>query len=128
DEAERQVDTQEPAVPAEEAPAGQSWFSRLKTGLSRTGQSLGGLFVDARLDEDLYEELETALIMSDAGMEATESLLTALRARVRKERLTEPAQARKALCELLTQHLSVLEKPFEADRVKPLVIMIAGVN
>lgn len=105
-----------------------SWFSRLKKGLSRTGQSLGGLFVDVKLDESLYEELETALIMADAGMEATEKLLTALRAKVRKERLTEASQAREALRELLAEHLAVLEKPFVIGARQPLVVMIAGVN
>src|SRR5690625_2398036 len=81
---------QEPAA----APSKTSWLTRLKSGLSRTGQSIGGLFVDVKLDEALYEELETALIMADAGMEATDKLLTALRAKVKKERLTEARQAR----------------------------------
>ncbi len=110
------------------APSRASWFSRLRSGLSRTGQSIGGLFTDATLDESLYEELETALIMADAGMEATQSLLKALRARVRKDRLTTPAQARAALRELLADHLRVLERPFTIDAAKPLVMMIAGVN
>src|SRR3546814_15726119 len=64
-----------------------SWLARLKKGLSRTGQNIGGLFVGVKVDEDLFEELEAALIMADAGMEATQKLLTALRARVRKKRL-----------------------------------------
>lgn len=124
-------ETPPPTPPPAEAPAAQapaSWFSRLRKGLSRTGQSIGSLFVDVQLDEDLYEELETALIMADAGMEATESLLSALRARVRKERLTTAGQARVALRELLADHLRVLEKPFPIDQAKPLVMMIAGVN
>lgn len=110
------------------APSRPSWLARLKKGLSRTGQNIGGLFVDVKLDEDLYEELETALIMADAGMEATNKLLAALRARVRKERLTEAAQARDALRDLLAEHLAPLEKTFPLGRVKPLVVMIAGVN
>lgn len=105
-----------------------SWFARLKRGLSRTGQSIGGLFVDVKLDEDLYEELETALIMADAGMEATTSLLEALRNRVRKDRLTDAMQARAALRELITEHLKPLEKEFPLGSAKPLVMMIAGVN
>lgn len=108
--------------------SGGSWLSRLKRGLSRTGQSIGGLFVDVKLDEDLYEELETALIMADAGMEATTALLEDLRTRVRKERLTDPMQARAALRDLITQHLKPLEKDFPLNSAKPLVMMIAGVN
>lgn len=107
---------------------GGSWFARLRKGLSRTGQSIGGLFVDVQLDEDLYEELETALIMADAGMDATTQLLEALRAKVRKERLTEAMQARAALRDLLTEHLQPLEKTFPLGSVKPLIVMIAGVN
>lgn len=110
------------------APSKASWLTRLKSGLSRTGQSIGGLFVDVKLDEALYEELETALIMADAGMEATDKLLTALRAKVKKERLTEARQARQALRELLTEHLEPLEKPFVIGNAKPMVVMIAGVN
>ena len=68
------------AAPAQEAPKKASWLSRLKQGLSRTGQSIGGLFVGVKVDENLFEELESALIMADAGLEATEALLTAARA------------------------------------------------
>ena len=83
----------EAAPPAQEAPKKASWLSRLKQGLSRTGQSIGGLFVGVKVDENLFEELESALIMADAGLEATETLLTALRAR-EKERIEDPAKVR----------------------------------
>ncbi|MFA7474355.1 MAG: signal recognition particle receptor subunit alpha, partial [Castellaniella sp.] len=75
----------EPASP-ESASTG-SWLGRLRRGLSRTGQSLGGLFSGVKVDETLFEELETALIMADAGVEATEKLLAELRARVRRQRI-----------------------------------------
>lgn len=113
----------------EDAPkAKSSWFSRLKSGLSKTGQSISTLFVGVRVDEDLFEELETALIMADTGVEATEQLLTKLRARVKKEKIDQAEGVRQALRDVLTEHLQVLEKPFEIGRVKPLVVMIAGVN
>lgn len=115
-------------APQPEPPAKRSWLSRLKQGLARTGQNLGGIFVGVKVDEDLFEELETALIMADAGMEATEKLLTALRARVKKERLTDAQAVKVALGELLTDHLKPLEKTFPLDAAKPLVVMIAGVN
>ncbi|MER1966916.1 signal recognition particle-docking protein FtsY [Castellaniella sp. GW247-6E4] len=107
---------------------GGSWLSRLRRGLSRTGQSLGGLFVNVKVDEALFDELETALIMADAGVEATEKLLTALRARVRKERLEDPAAVKAALRDILAEHLKVLEKPFVVGEAAPMVVMIAGVN
>src|SRR5690606_22059667 len=62
-----------PVAESEEAPrAKTSWLKRLTTGLSRTGQSISSLFVGVKVDENLFEELETALIMADAGVEATE--------------------------------------------------------
>lgn len=109
-------------------PEKSSWLSRLRSGLSRTGKSLGGLFVGVKVDENLFEELETALIMADAGVEATASLLDGLRARVRKERIEDAAQVKTALRELLTEHLRPLEREFDLSRAKPLVVMIAGVN
>lgn len=105
-----------------------SWLSRLKKGLSRTGESIGSIFTSVKLDENLYEELEEALIMADSGLEATEQMLDDLRRQVKRERLTEASQAKQALKEILTKHLEKLEKPFEVGKVKPLVIMIAGVN
>lgn len=105
-----------------------SWMQRLKKGLSRTGQSIGGLFVGVKVDDDLFDELETALIMADAGVDATQQLLAALRTRVRKEKLSDGAQVKTALRDILAQHLSVLEKPFPLGKAAPLVIMIAGVN
>jgi len=115
-------------VKAPEAVAKKSWLSRLKEGLSRTGQNLGGIFVGVKVDEDLFEELETALIMADAGMEATEKLLAALRARVKKDRLTDAAAVKSALADILTEHLQPLEMAFPLGSAKPLVVMIAGVN
>ncbi|WP_436408661.1 signal recognition particle-docking protein FtsY [Achromobacter insolitus] len=113
---------------AAEAPKKASWLSRLKQGLSRTGQSIGGIFVGVKVDENLFEELESALIMADAGLEATEKLLTALRARVKKERIEDPAKVKAALRQLLADHLRPLERAFDLKRTQPLVVMIAGVN
>ncbi|MEI2417019.1 signal recognition particle-docking protein FtsY [Orrella sp. JC864] len=105
-----------------------SWLNRLRSGLSRTGKSLSGLFVGVKVDESLFEELETALIMADAGVEATEKLLAALRAKVRKDRIDDAQQVKAALRELLAEHLKPLERTFDLQRAKPLVVMIAGVN
>ncbi len=115
---------QAPVAPGAKA----NWLSRLKQGLSRTGQSLGGLFVGVKVDESLFDDLETALIMADAGVEATETLLAALRVRVRKDRLDDAAAVRAALRDILANHLAPLEKPFPLGRFAPLVVMIAGVN
>ncbi|MCD8504187.1 MAG: signal recognition particle-docking protein FtsY [Burkholderiaceae bacterium] len=107
-------------------PARQSWMSRLRQGLART--SIGGIFVGSKLDESLYEELESALIMADAGVQASTALINSLRQKVRKDRLQSAAEVRQALADVLTEHLQPLQKPFEVGSVKPLVVMIAGVN
>jgi fused signal recognition particle receptor len=114
--------------PLPDANAKRSWLTRLKTGLSKTSSSLTGIFVGAKIDDDLYEELETALLMSDAGVEATEFLLESLREKVRIDRLTDPQQVKVALRTLLVDLLKPLEKSLMLGRAQPLVMMIAGVN
>ncbi|SAL25521.1 signal recognition particle-docking protein FtsY [Caballeronia choica] len=114
--------------PAPDSSAKKSWISRLKHGLSKTSSSLTGIFVGAKIDEDLYEELETALLMSDAGVDATEFLLEALREKVRAERLTDAMQVKIALRSLLVDLLKPLEKSLMLGRAQPLVMMITGVN
>lgn len=113
---------------ADPTPVKTSWLSRLKGSLAKTGQSISTLFVGVKVDESLFEELETALIMADTGVEATEQLLKTLRARVKKDRIDDAEGVKQALREVLTEHLKVLEKPFEIGQVKTLVVMIAGVN
>jgi len=115
-----------PAVDPTPAPA--NWFARLKRGLTRTGQSLGGLFVGAKVDEALYDELETALLLADAGLEATGQLLAKLRARAKQESITDAAALKLALADILTDHLQPLERDFTLNAARPLVVMIAGVN
>jgi fused signal recognition particle receptor len=114
--------------PAPEAAQKQSWMARLRSGLSKTSAGLTGIFVRTKIDDDLYEELETALLMSDAGVEATDFLLGALREKVRTQRLTDPQQVKAALRGLIVDLLRPLEKSLVLGRAQPLVMMIAGVN
>ena len=120
----------EPIVPelVPTVPTQGSWFSRLKTGLSKTSASLTTLFIGARIDDELYEELETALLISDAGVEATQFLLDGLKRKVKEEKLTEAEQVKLALKNLLLDLLTPLQKPLELGRHQPLVMMISGVN
>lgn len=105
-----------------------SWVKRLKSGLSRTSSSLSTLFTGTKIDEVLYEELESALLMADAGVAATTQLLTALKLRVKQDKLTDAAQVKQALRELMIALLKPLEKPLELGRAQPLVMMMVGVN
>ena len=106
----------------------RSWMDRLKAGLSKTSNNLGLLFVGAKIDEDLYEELEAALLMADAGMDATQFLLDALRKKVRDDKVQDAAGVKNALRSLMHELLLPLQKPLELGRHEPLVMMIAGVN
>ena len=116
--------TPEPAAPhpspaASSAPPANraSWFVRLKSGLKKTGSSLTTVFTGTHIDEALYEDLETALLMADAGVAATQYLLHDLRQRVKQARATEPAQVRALLADALA-----------VGEYCPTVIMVAGVN
>lgn len=123
-------DLEEEIVPAEPLPVEQkkSWMQRLKAGLSKTSSNLTTLFVGAKIDDELYEELESALLVSDAGVEATQFLLDALKKKVKDEKLTEASQVKTALRTLLIDLLKPLQKPLVLGRHQPLVMMIAGVN
>jgi len=112
--------------------AATSWTARLRNGLARTRATLGGglgaLFGGSAVDEALYEELESALLTADCGVEATRALLERLRARARREGITEPVSLKRALQEELRALLAPLERKLDLERAKPLVIMVAGVN
>lgn len=106
----------------------RSWLSRLKAGLAKTSSNLTTLFIGARIDDDLYEELEAALLTSDAGVEATQFLLDGLKKKVKEDKLTDAEQVKAALKGLLLELLTPLQKPLELGRYQPLVMMITGVN
>ena len=112
--------------------AATSWAARLRNGLARTRAALGGglgaLFGRAAVDETLFAALETALLQADCGVEATRVLLEGLRARARKQQITQPPALKRALQEELCALLAPLERPLDPGRAKPLVVMIAGVN
>ncbi|MBL8443898.1 MAG: signal recognition particle-docking protein FtsY [Zoogloeaceae bacterium] len=120
-------------VPALPQPAARpSWGERLKAGLARTRQQLGGglanLFGRRKIDEDLLEELETTLLMADCGVEATQHLLDELRRRWKRDHLETADQLQAALAEGLLSILKPLEAPLDISGHSPFIIMIAGVN
>jgi fused signal recognition particle receptor len=108
--------------------AALSWTARLKAGLARTREVLntpvGEIFTRPRVDEALYEELESVLLQADCGVEATQALLAALR----KQKLPDGPALKGALKDAMTGLLLPLEKKLATDGTKPCVIMIAGVN
>lgn len=121
----------EAAAPTEESKP--SWAARLKQGLTKSrdkmAKSLAGVFGGGQIDEDLYEELETVLITSDMGMEATEYLMKDVRDRVSLKGLKDGNELRGALKEALYDLIKPLEKPLVLPETKePFVIMLAGIN
>ena len=121
----------EAPAPAEEQKL--SWAARLKQGLTKSrdkmAKSLAGVFGGGQIDEDLYEELETVLITSDMGMEATEYLMKDVRNRVSLKGLKDGNELRGALKDALYDLIKPLEKPLVLPETKePFVIMLAGIN
>ena len=121
----------EAPAPAEEHKL--SWAARLKQGLTKSrdkmAKSLAGVFGGGQIDEDLYEELETVLITSDMGMEATEYLMKDVRDRVSLKGLKDGNELRSALKDALYDLIKPLEKPLVLPETRePFVIMLAGIN
>ena len=112
--------------------AATSWAARLKAGLARTrevlGSDVGTLFGGRKIDEALFDELETALLSADCGVEATRALLEDLRSRVGKQRIEDGAALKAALKAALLERLAPLERRLETGAHRPCVIVIAGVN
>ena len=117
-------------VPAAvEAPAERAgWFNRLRQGLRRTGSSIAQVFTGTQIDDALYEELEAALLMADAGVQATGFLLADLKRRVKDAKATDPAAVKVLLAESLAELLAPLQQPLTIGEHRPTVIMVVGVN
>ena len=109
-----------------------SWTERLKQGLSKTrdafGKKLLGVFGGGKIDEDLYDELESILLTSDVGVAATMHLLGDVRKKVSLRGLKDGSELKKALADSLGEMLAPIEQPLVTDEHTPFVIMMVGVN
>jgi fused signal recognition particle receptor len=109
-----------------------SFTQRLKQGLAKTRQQLGGqlasLFGGGKIDAETYEELETILLTSDIGVAATQKLLDNLKKRVKRDNLEDTSTLKNALKAELLSVLTPLEVPLQTNNHAPFVIMLAGVN
>ena len=111
-----------------EAGSKPGWLERLKGGLAKTRSQLGGLFVGRRIDEALFEDLESALLSADAGVAATQYLIAGLRVRAKKRGLESAEQLKAELHAMMVEMLSPLETSVDCAAHRPFIIMIAGVN
>jgi fused signal recognition particle receptor len=125
--------SQRPKVPggdSRDAPSG--WAARLKAGLAATGEKLkaaAGVFrARPKVDEALFEELETALLAADMGVAASERLIGMLRRTARDKGIVEAAQLEAELKVSLVELLRPLERTFPTGGARPFVILLCGVN
>lgn len=130
---EQIADTDDEDFAVEETPK-KGLFSRLREGLSKTGDALtdgmGAMVLGKKkIDEDVLEELETRLLMADVGMEATQRIINDLTQRTSRNELNDVDALMKALHTEMTQILHPVAKPLEIDTTQtPTVILMIGIN
>ena len=110
------------------APERERWLAKLTSGLRKTGSSISGVFSGTQIDDALYEDLETALLMADTGVKATTYLLDEVKRKVKDSGVTHPTAVKNILTDVLAQLLKPLEKALVIGQHQPTVIMVAGVN
>ncbi len=115
-------------VPGATPPERERWLSKLQDGLRKTGSSISTVFTGSRIDDALYEDLETALLMADAGAKATEHLLADVKRRVKEGGMTHPVAVKNALVDSIAHLLKPLEQALVIGQYQPTVIMVTGVN
>ena len=108
------------------------FFEKLKQGMNKTkaslDQKINNVFSNFRkVDEDFLEELEEALIMSDIGMETSIKIIDNLRTKIKKEKIQDEEEVRKALREEMQEILDSADKSLHLE-TKPSVILVIGVN
>lgn len=116
----------------DDATVKKGFFARLKEGLGKTRKNILGsvdsvLGAFTKIDEDLFEELEEALIMADLGVQTTMDICDNLRKRVKKEGVTDPSHIKTMLSEEISGILlDGCESEFELET--PSVVLVIGVN
>ncbi|MDF1723003.1 MAG: signal recognition particle-docking protein FtsY [Alcanivorax sp.] len=133
--------TPEPAPQAESQPGaaddgdeGGSFWTRMKQGLGKTrkglGKGLADLLVGAKeIDDEIFEEIETQLLVADVGVEATDVIIEALTGQVSREELVDADALYESLQNELRKLLVPVDQPLKIDAdKKPYVILMVGVN
>nr|MBP3681460.1 signal recognition particle-docking protein FtsY [Clostridia bacterium] len=108
------------------------FFDKLKHGLSKTktsiNEKINNVFSTFRkVDEDLLEELEEALIMSDVGMETSEKIISELRDKIKKEKIEDAEDVKKALKNIIKEILDSVDSSLNLETT-PSIILVVGVN
>jgi fused signal recognition particle receptor len=116
-----------PEAPVE-AQQRERWFAKLSAGLKKTGSGIARVFTGTRIDDALYEDLESALLVADTGVGATEFLLADLKRRVKQVKATEPSAVKGLLADAIAELLAPLQRPLELQATGCTVMMVVGVN
>ncbi|MBP7546752.1 MAG: signal recognition particle-docking protein FtsY [Corallincola sp.] len=133
DEPAAEASPQPAAQPATQDKPASSWLARLRASLSRSRESFGsgllGWLRGKKIDDELYEELETRLLTADVGVETTAALIKQIMAQASRKELKQG----EALIELLRNEMANLLKPVDQPLVidgshSPMVILMVGVN
>ena len=124
-EAELVESESESTVSSEEK---QSFFSRLKRSRDNFAQSMSALIRGRKIDDDLYDELETDLLTADLGGDTTYKVIDRLREESRLRDLSDAAALRKRLKKILSEILDPCQEPLVLVDHKPFVILMVGVN
>jgi len=108
-------------------------FSRLKNGLAKTrsqlAEGVGNLLLGEReIDDSVLDELETALLLTDVGVDTTQDVMTELAQRVKRKELNNTRALHAALAGLLEARLQPLQQKLETQSHSPYVIFFVGVN
>ena len=109
-----------------------SFFEKLKAGLGKTKSNIDEKFNNVfsnfrKVDEDLLEELEETLIMSDIGVETSVEIIEILRQKIKKENIKEVEEVKNTLRLIMQNILEVNDKALKLN-TKPSVILVIGVN
>jgi fused signal recognition particle receptor len=117
-------------APDDKAPVeSRGFLARLRAKVNRGASWIADLLPGRRIDDALFEELETRLLAADIGVEATTAVLADLHRAVARSELADAAALQGALHKALLAILQPVERPLEIDRSrKPFVILVVGVN
>jgi fused signal recognition particle receptor len=127
---EVEIEEEEPAE-EEEKPKKVGFFAKIKQGLTKTRENiLSGveevLKGFSAIDEDMFEELEEALVMADIGMETSMDIIEKLRVRLKENRVKDPAMVKPELIQVINEMLKSEDDEFKIT--PPTVILVIGVN
>ena len=108
------------------------FFEKIKNGLSKTKSALGGtldnvLSAFGVISDDLYEELEEALIMADIGVETALKIIDRVKQNVKEKKIKDPAAVRDELKSVISEMLESRQSRVNLN-TKPSIILLIGVN